>query len=157
MNKKGFLILFFAPAMIFAQLGSKMNVIMDYIGADQIIKTEFKRGYLIQDIKTGTKEITSIYYNLDSVAIVVAVGRKDSFFQFREMINFQKNNVPKYRANIKCMEGNTTYHWDTVHQILLLISYSLDVKDPVMTSFSVTKDRTLIDAWTREKKGWIKE
>jgi len=147
----------FAPICAFAQLGSKMDKIISFIGADQIVKTEFKSGYMIQDIKTGPKEITTVYYGMDSTAVLISIHRKDSFFLFRDMVNFQKANIPKYRAHKKFMEGTTTYNLDTLHQILFLINYNTNPMEPSITGFAATTDKNIINAWTSGKTGWIKE
>lgn len=151
------LFLLFVPFALSAQIGSKMSKVIGFIGSDQLIRTESKGGYIVQDFKTGTKEITSIYYNLDSVAVMVSFSRKDSLFILRDLITFEKANIPKYKANKKCMFGTTTYHLDTVHQILLLINYDTNPSDPHLIGFGATTDPILIKAWTQNLTGWIKE
>ncbi len=145
------------PLFLSAQIGSPMKKVVDFIGADQIIVTESKAGYIAQDFKTGKKEITTIYYNKDSIAVMVSFSRRDSFFVLRDLINFEKQNVPKYKGNKKCMSGTTTYHYDTVHSILLMINYDTNPIDPHVIGYAVTTDPGLIFAWTQNLTGWIKE
>lgn len=155
--KKLLTLLLFCPLWVSAQLGARMDKIISFIGADQVIRTDFKYRYIVQDIKTGNREITTIYYTMDSIATMVSVSRKDSSFIMRDLVNFRKNNIPDYKGSIKCMEGTTTYHWDTVHQILLMINYDTDPVDPHITGFAATRNRDLINAWTAGNKAWRKE
>lgn len=145
------------PLILSAQMGNTMKKIVSYIGEDQIMNTKREGNFISQDIMIGKKEIAMFTYNKDSVAVMVGFSRKDSIYYLREVMEFRKNNIPTYKANIKCMLGTTTFHWDTVHQILLMINYDLDPIDPHITGFAATVDPALIKMWTADKTGWIKE
>lgn len=148
--------LFFMPVAAWCQLGSNYKKVMKFIDTHQIKSTKVGGHYITQDIYTGPREITTIVYK-DSVAVMVSFMRKDSFFSIRDISKFNKENVPKYRAQIKCMERTTTYHYDTVHRILLMINYNTDSADPKINGFAATTDPELILNWTRGLTAWIKE
>lgn len=140
-----------------AQIGYSMKKVNSHVDSAQILRTKTEGRYIVQDIVTGKNEVAMFYYNRDSIAIMVAVSRKDSFYNFSEMVNFTKHNVPKYRAQVKCMQGTTTFHLDSVRHILFMVNYDMTGSEPRVKGFGVVVDQEIISSWTKGLTAWIKE
>ena len=143
--------------MVSAQIGSKLKSVISYTAGKNILKTEVQGAYIMQDIQTAQKELTTVIYNMDSMAVAISLQRTDTFFSVDEIEQYIKINTPEYKPERKAVVENVSYHWDTAHQVALIIHYESREKGLGITNFVLCKDQALITYWTKAVTAWVTE
>jgi hypothetical protein len=137
-----------------AQIGRKQAEVQGFFSQAQLLSNRKESGYTILDYRTGAKEISAIYFNKDSVAVMLASTIKDSSYSLSDLGSIIQNNVPDFASNRKGGFGTVTCYHDSVRQCLVMFNHKdLQPKSPIQ-GFAIVTDPAMIAQWIKNVEVW---
>ena len=105
-----------------AQLGKTYREVQVLYGEVNLpgLNLRSEGNILVEDKKTGDKEVRMFMYNQDSTVVGVAIGRLDTSITQWVYLDFLKNEMPDFKMNRAVYHNGCLHQWDTVHNYLIV-------------------------------------
>jgi hypothetical protein len=105
-----------------AQLGKTYREVQALYGEVNLpgLNLRSEGNILVEDKKTGDKEVRMMMYNKDSTVVGVAIGRLDTSITQWVYLDFLKNEMPGFKMNRATYHDGCLHQWDTVHNYLII-------------------------------------